>query len=158
MRYIPALLFLLLVLAVSFPGCTGASQETGILQTTTTPTPIPVNTTSIPSALKNVTPIQADELIRANKGNASFIILDVRTPSEYIGGRIQNAVNLDYNSTTFKEDASHLDKNMTYLVYCFSGGRSAAATQIMVELGFIDIYNMTGGITAWQSAGLPVVK
>jgi len=82
----------------------------------------------------------------------------VRTPSEYVQGYIKNAVNLDYNSPDFKALVNSLDKNKTYLVYCRTGVRSAAASQMMSELGFKDIYNMNGGITDWQAAGLPIEK
>lgn len=111
-----------------------------------------------PLALTNVSPLQADELIRANKGNTGFIILDVRTPSEHAGGHLPNAVNLDVNSASFKNEAVRLERNRTYLIYCQTGARSAAASKILAELGLRNIYNMTGGITDWQAAGLPVVK
>jgi rhodanese-related sulfurtransferase len=141
----PVLFVSLLLLSTTLFGCVSAVSSI---------TPSPTTTT----ALKNVTPVQADELIRANQGNTGFAILDVRTPAEYAESHLQNAINLDFNSPGFKDEAGRLDKNKTYLVYCRTGVRSAAAGNIMVELGFKDIYNMTGGITEWQSSGLPVVK
>jgi rhodanese-related sulfurtransferase len=133
-------------LVLTMSGCAGAGSGLSTSPATTSP------------AMKNVTPTQADELIRANKDNGNFAILDVRTPSEYVQGYIKNAVNLDYNSPDFKELVSNLDKNKIYLVYCRTGVRSAAASQIMAELGFKGIYNMTGGITDWQAAGFAIVK
>jgi phage shock protein E len=106
----------------------------------------------------NVSPTQANDLIKANQGNTKFVILDVRTPAEYADGHLQNAKNVDYNSPGFKDEVGRLDKSANYLVYCRTGVRSAAASQILLELGFSHIYNMTGGITDWQTAGLPVVK
>jgi rhodanese-related sulfurtransferase len=146
MFYRAAAWLLLLALSGSLVGCTNDH----ITVITQTPGESPV--------IKNITSLQADQLIKTNKDNANFVILDVRTPSEYVQGYIKNAVNLDYNSPDFKELVNSLDKNKTYLVYCRTGVRSAAASQMMSELGFKDIYNMNGGITDWQAAGLPIEK
>ena len=108
--------------------------------------------------VKDVTPGQANILIQANQGNAGFVILDVRTPQEYAEGHIQGAINIDYNASGFQNKVGKLDKTKTYLVYCHTGIRSAAASKIMVSLGFKNVNNMTGGITDWQSLGFAVVK
>lgn len=108
--------------------------------------------------VKSVSPVQSSALIQQNSGNSRFVILDVRTPLEYADGHLPGAVNIDFDSPTFKDAVSHLDENRTYLVYCRTGARSATASKIMVELGFRHIYNMTGGFTEWQAQGFPVVK
>jgi rhodanese-related sulfurtransferase len=148
-----ALFFSVLAIFVSLTGCVSSATKTTALPPTISEAP----TTKI-TPVKNVIPIQANELIQANKDNTKFVIIDVRTPVEYADGHLQNAVNIDYNSESFKDDVSRLDIMMTYLVYCRTGARSAAATNIMAELGFKDIYNMTGGITEWQAQGLGIVK
>lgn len=108
--------------------------------------------------IKNVSPAEAHMLIQNNRDNPDFAILDVRTPAEYADGFIEGAFNIDVNSPTFREDVGKLEKNKTYLVYCRSGNRSATASGILEELGFNDIFNMTGGILDWEGAGFPVVK
>jgi hypothetical protein len=45
-----------------------------------------------------------------------------------------------------------LDKQKDILVYCASGGRSATASQILVDNGFSSVHNMLGGITSWKNA------
>jgi len=57
-------------------------------------------------------------LIQKNKGNPDFVILDVRTPAEFADEHIENAINLDYYSETFRDDLNKLDKTKTYLIYC----------------------------------------
>ena len=96
-----------------------------------------------------------DESLRG--GDPSFIILDVRTPGEFATGRISGAENIDVNSGTFESDIGQLNRTHTYLVYCHAGTRSAQAVDIMAGLGFEELYNMLGGITAWTSAGYPTV-
>ncbi len=114
--------------------------------------------TSTPAMVNDVTPGQANSLIQANQGNAGFVVLDVRTPQEYAEGHIPGAINIDYNASDFQNKVGKLDKTKTYLVYCRTGIRSAAASKIMASLGFKNVNNMTGGITDWQSLGFAVVK
>ena len=108
--------------------------------------------------IENITPEGAYILTQENKKNPNFVILDVRTPEEFLGEHIENAVNLDYYSDTFKNDLDKLDKNKTYLIYCRSGNRSENALNIMKEIDFRELYNMLGGIIKWQSEGLPTTK
>ena len=108
--------------------------------------------------IAEVTPEEANALIQDNKDSPNFTIIDVRTPEEYAAGYIEKAINLDYNSETFRIDINKLEKNKTYLIYCRSGRRSGMALSIMKELGFREVYNMLGGIIEWEAAGLPVVK
>ena len=108
--------------------------------------------------IENITPKEAYILIQENKDNPNFVILDVRTPEEFLGEYIENAVNLDYYSDTFRNNLDKLDKNKTYLIYCRSGRRSENALNIMKELDFREVYNMLGGIIKWKSEGLPTTK
>ncbi len=108
--------------------------------------------------IENITPEEAYILIQENKDNSNFVILDVRTPEEFLGEYIENAVNLDYYSDTFRNDLDKLDKNKTYLIYCRSGRRSENALNITKELDFREVYNMLGGIIKWKSEGLPTTK
>lgn len=108
--------------------------------------------------IENITPEETYILIQRNKDNPNFVILDVRTPEEFLGEHIENAVNLDYYSDTFRNDLDKLDKNKTYLIYCRSGSRSEKALNIMKELDFKEVYNMSGGIIKWKSEGLPTTK
>jgi len=106
---------------------------------------------------EDITVNQADSLITTNSANPNFIILDVRTSSEYSGGHIKHAINIDYYSPTLRTQLNLLNKNDVYLVYCHLGGRSASAMDTMQVLGFIETYNMLGGIDAWILAGYQVV-
>jgi len=108
--------------------------------------------------IKDTTVLEAQSLIQRNRENKGFVVIDVRTPEEYASGYIERAINLDYSSGTFRDGLAKLDKNKTYLVYCRSGARSKKALDIMKDLGFNEVYNLTSGITGWTAEGLPVVK
>ena len=104
--------------------------------------------------IKNITPSQAYQLIKTK----NVTILDVRTPREFYSGHLPNAINIDFYSPTFKYKLSKLDKNKAYLIYCRTGHRSGIALKTMKELGFMEVYNMLGGITRWKYEGYPVVR
>ena len=108
--------------------------------------------------IEDITPQEAFVLIQENQNNPDFVIIDVRTPGEFAGGYIENAINIDFRSEAFRDTLNNLDKNKTYLVYCAVGGRSGSALDIMAELDFKEAYNLTGGINQWKAEGLPLVK
>ena len=120
---------------------TSATVETASLQETT--------------VAKNV---NANEFAKSIKTNNEVILLDVRTPGELTQGYIDGAINLDYSSSNFQTELNKLDKTKPVYVYCRSGRRSASTMSQMQELGFVEVYNLSGGIIAWSQAGLTIKK
>ena len=108
--------------------------------------------------IENITPQEAFTLIQDNKNNPDFVIIDVRTPGEFAEEHIENANNADFRSEAFRDELNKLDKNKTYLIYCRSGARSGKALNIMEELNFREVYNISGGIIEWKAEGLPITK
>ena len=93
------------------------------------------------------------------KATANAVLLDVRTAGEYQTGYIAGTMlNIDYRSADFADKISKLDKQKTYFVYCRSGKRSASAIEIMKQQGFKHLYDLEGGIVAWEKAGKPIYK
>lgn len=85
------------------------------------------------------------------------IVLDVRTPAEYASGHLPQALNIDIEAGDFATRIATLDKNATYAVYCRSGNRSGVALEQMAGVGFTNLYDLAGGIGAWQGMGGPMV-
>lgn len=107
-----------------------------------------------PKKYKNVSAEEFDKL-RQNQKN---VVLDVRTPEEYAAGHIPGSTNIDFNADDFQQKIGKLDKDKTYLVHCASGGRSARACNQLGKLDFKNLYNLEGGMGAWEKAGKPVDK
>jgi rhodanese-related sulfurtransferase len=84
------------------------------------------------------------------------IVLDVRTPAEYASGHLPAAKNIDIEGSGFAAGIAALDKNGAYAVYCRSGNRSGTALEQMSAAGFTHVYDLAGGIGAWQSMGGPM--
>jgi rhodanese-related sulfurtransferase len=89
--------------------------------------------------------------------DSSVVVLDVRTPAEFMSGHLANAINIDIEGMQFKSEVAKLDKSKTYAVYCRSGRRSAIATDEMSKLGFKTLLNLEGGTGAWSAAGQTLV-
>ncbi|WP_296317331.1 rhodanese-like domain-containing protein [Winogradskyella sp. UBA3174] len=77
-------------------------------------------------------------------------LVDVRSAKEYDELHVFNAQNIDFNSPTFDEDISKLDKAKPVILYCKGGGRSAKCAEKLKDAGFTKIYDLEGGISKWQ--------
>ena len=85
------------------------------------------------------------------------LVVDVREPGEYGAGHILGAKNfplqrLDGSGELLKR------KDKPLIVYCDSGDRASKAASALRRLGFSRVVNLSGGLPAWQQAGLPVEK
>lgn len=103
---------------------------------------------------ENIQHVDALEFAEEIKGGG--VIIDVRTGEEFEVGHIEGAINIDYYNENFRSEVEKLDKEVTYYIYCRSGNRSDLALFLMQDLGFEKIITLTGGLTAWVEANLPV--
>jgi rhodanese-related sulfurtransferase len=101
-----------------------------------------------------VTPAQATPLI--NREDA--FVVDVRDPAEYGAGHILGAKSMPV--ARIEEGTAELAKRKEkpIIVYCEGGERSAKAVAALKKQGFTRVVNLSGGLGAWQQAGLPVEK
>jgi len=79
----------------------------------------------------------------------SILILDVREPIEREMGFIPNSINISVDQ--LRERMVELDKSKTYVVYCAVGIRGHAATRILMQNGFENVYNMIGGFNTYST-------
>ena len=95
----------------------------------------------------NMSPQEARDFMKV-RPRESFQLLDVRQPKEYEQGHLAGALLMPVKEVTTR--SSELDRDKPVLVYCHSGVRSKAASQLLLAEGFREVYNMSGGIVAWQ--------
>jgi len=100
-------------------------------------------------------PIAFQKKINSTK---DAVVMDVRTPDEFTSGALANAVNVDFSDKYFETRVKDMDVNKAYFVYCLSGGRSGNAAAFMRKNGFKNVYEMAGGMLAWNKSGLPVTQ
>ena len=106
------------------------------------------------SGAGEVDPTGAVQLI--NHDNA--LVLDVREANEFSSGHIANAMHIPLNQLSDNANTLEKYKEQAIVVNCRSGSRSAMACSTLSKLGFTKVYNLKGGILAWQQAQLPTVK
>lgn len=104
--------------------------------------------------IKEVDSAAALQLI--NHKNA--VVLDVREPSEYAAGHVLNSKLIPLGK--LKERMGELEKykEQPIVVVCRSGNRSGTACFLLGKQGFVQAYNLAGGMQAWQKNNLPVEK
>lgn len=97
-----------------------------------------------------ITAAEAKE--KADSGKVQ--VIDVRTPGEYAGGHVPNAINIPHMSVVSRKGELATDKELVFI--CQMGSRSALACEFAASLGFNDLYNVEGGTEAWIKAGYGV--
>lgn len=84
-------------------------------------------------------------------------IVDVRENDEWASGHIKDAIHIPLGEVKDRAHKLKQYKHSSIIMQCRSGGRSARAMDTLKTLGFTEVYNLDGGITAWNEAGLPLV-
>jgi rhodanese-related sulfurtransferase len=102
----------------------------------------------------SVDPLGATEMINHKEA----VVIDVRPAADFAQGHVINAVNIPMNG--FKNQMAVLSKykGKPIIVGCRSGAQSAGACNQLRKEGFTEVYNLKGGIMAWQAANLPVTR
>jgi len=106
-----------------------------------------------------VSDINADELFeRIGTEDEPILMIDVRTPQEYHGpqGHIKNTKLIPLGELLNNPDVIKDYKDEEIIAICHSGSRSMMAAQILMQAGFKDIRNLTGGMMMWHRKGYPI--
>lgn len=125
MKKIRIITALLIIFVIIFSGCSsGQSEDLGYKR------------------------VNAEEAKTMMDENSDYVILDVRTQSEYDEGHIPGAVLLPYDTVPEKAEQVLPDKAQLIFVYCRSGNRSVKASESLVKLGYTNVVEF-GGIKSW---------
>jgi len=101
-------------------------------------------------------PIVPQELYKRMQDGTAPVIVDVRLPTEWMGLRIGNVVNMPLNQLS--DLAAKLDPNEPVVTVCNSAFRSSLGIGLLERKGFKKVASMVGGGEAWIEAGLPVIQ
>lgn len=139
-KYLQACSLLMLLLAA-----TGCGDRTPSANKPDAPT---VGQTPI---FRSLSPQEAKSLIETRKDLA---LVDVRSPQELYEGAIPGSQLIPF--TDLAQGRTTLPTGKPILLICAVGGRSYAVGQYFSGKGYGEIYNLSGGISAWKAAGLPL--
>jgi rhodanese-related sulfurtransferase len=118
------------------------------------PTPQPASV-SPTTASGTVTPLKAEQLDQMLAGSKDFTLVNVHTP--YEGDLPKTDLAIPYDQID-----AHLGqlpaKDAKIVLYCRSGRMSDIAARRLVELGYTHVYDLTGGMVAWEASGRSLVQ
>jgi rhodanese-related sulfurtransferase len=103
------------------------------------------------TTIKSIPVSEAKEML--DKSGVMF--LDVREPDELQSGHAPGAINIPMGSVESQIGKQVPDKTTTLVVYCQGGRRSVTASQMLMKMGYKNVFNMEGGYKAWLKAGYP---
>jgi rhodanese-related sulfurtransferase len=119
---------------------------------------IKTSSSLVKEALAEVPAISVNEampLVESDK----HVFVDLRDATEQARGMIPGAVASSRGLMEFHIDPDSpahnpaFNQDKTYIFYCASGGRSALAAKVAMDMGLSPVVNLTGGIAAWAAAG-----
>ena len=103
--------------------------------------------------MKNITPAEADKILKEDK---SAVLVDVRTKDEVSEISVPDAKHIPLDVLAGRLGEIKNFSNVLFL--CRSGGRSTEACSVAESSGFPSVINVAGGIIAWEKTGLPVAR
>ncbi len=98
----------------------------------------------------------AEATLKINHEDA--VVVDVRSIEEFSGGHILHARNIPLNGLKNQLPALEKYRQRPIIIACHSGSRSGVAASTLRKEGFEQVYNLRGGMLAWESAGLPMKR
>jgi rhodanese-related sulfurtransferase len=101
-----------------------------------------------------LTPDGAVQLINREKA----VLIDICEPAEFAAGHVIGAKNIPLSQLEGKLASTVKNKALPLILVCQSGARSSRALGIAKKLGFENVQSLSGGLSAWRSANLPVEK
>lgn len=101
--------------------------------------------------------VSSQELVKI-LNNGPALVIDVRDNNEVKDGVIKGSKHIPLSEFPQRLPTLEADKDKAVIVYCRSGNRSAHACKQLTKNDFPNVYNLKGGIMAWQSDNLPLSK
>jgi rhodanese-related sulfurtransferase len=133
---------------VIFTGCSAEEElqppavQTGVSEAETRP---------VQSRFRSVSGAEAQELMASKK---DLLVIDVRTPQERTQVRLTDSLFIPIGDVMRGRLAA--PREQPVLVVCAVGGRSYVVGRALLAMGYLEVYNLDGGIEAWRRARLPV--
>lgn len=108
--------------------------------------------------MRHIKTISPTDLFRLQQESGGITVIDVRESDEFAEVASPLSENLPLSTFAPSQVTKHYDKRTELYMMCRSGRRSLHAAQLLYDEGFLCVYNVEGGLNAWEAAGLPVVK
>lgn len=104
------------------------------------------------------TTISVEEIKEISESDKDIFVIDVRTKPEYDNGHLSFVdEQITYDSLEYYLDRLPEDKEAEIYCFCRSGRRSGIATDYLLSAGYKNVFNIVGGIIAWNEASFDIV-
>jgi rhodanese-related sulfurtransferase len=110
----------------------------------------------IKEAKARIHEIGNDQLETVRKASPAAVLVDVREDREWDKNRIPGAIHVGRGVLEASIESRVPQNSTPIVVYCQSGGRSALAADVLQKMGYTNVSSLSGGMSAYQAAGLPV--
>ena len=110
----------------------------------------------MPQGVPSIAPREAAAAVDPSDAAPRPLVVDVREPDEFTQERIAGVVLMPISQ--FVARHAELPKDRPLLMLCAAGSRSTSATMYLLQAGWTDVRNVTGGMIGWRQAGLPIVS
>ncbi|HZN45414.1 MAG TPA: rhodanese-like domain-containing protein [Nitrospiraceae bacterium] len=111
------------------------------------------------SYLLTVQQLRAGLMKAPSVSQKGFVLIDVRSPEEHLSGQIPGTdLNIDFREIKARHREIGAKPGDHIVVYCQSGHRSNIAAETLADLGYTNVYNVSGSMNAWMEAGYPVAQ
>ena len=104
--------------------------------------------------IRALTPAEATRVMN----HEDALMLDVRENNEFVGGHILDSMHIPLSSLRSRVDELDKFRERPIIVSCRSGQRSGTACVMLKKHGFENVFNLRGGVLAWQNDNLPLTK
>jgi len=112
----------------------------------------PTQTVTVQAQVSTITAEELNSML----GSKDFTLVNVHIP--YAGEIPQTDLFVPFNALEENKEKLPQDKSTKIVLYCRSGGMSAAASQKLLELGYKYIFDVKGGMNAWSGAGYKLIE
>jgi len=102
--------------------------------------------------------LSPSEAVQLMNHRDDALVLDVREDNEVRQGRIQKSKHIPVGVLPKRVEELRKYKDKPVIAYCRSGQRSASACNTLVKNEFSEVYNLKGGLNAWEQENLPVSR
>jgi rhodanese-related sulfurtransferase len=103
---------------------------------------------------RNVPALEATRLIN----HEDALVLDVREDQEYKEGHVLNSIHIPASRLAARIKELDKYRGRPVVTVCRTGSRSGRVCGLLRKEGFESVYNLQGGLTAWQNANLPLSR
>ncbi|MFN8482449.1 MAG: rhodanese-like domain-containing protein [Anaerolineae bacterium] len=151
MRFISTMLAVV-VLAVTLAACGQAPASSAASSAPAGGSSVGKVVTTDGGSYRKVAPTELNNMLASK----DFAFVNVHIP--YEGDLAKTDASIPYNEIAKNLTKLPADKNAKIVLYCRSGRMSTEAAQELVKLGYTNVYNLDGGMIAWEQAGYPVIR